>query len=71
MGHGGLDREFGARLANAGLRGLQVRHRAIVVHLDHPRGYRQAETVRRNREIWTETERTGRIRAVVGLDAQG
>lgn len=71
MGHGGLDREFGARLHNAGLRGIQARHRAIVVHLDHPRGYRNDDTVRRNREIWTETERTARIRAVVGLDAQG
>lgn len=71
MGHGGLDREFGARLRNAGLRGVQLRHRAIVVHLDHPRGYRNDETVRRNRDIWTETERTGRVRAVVGLDGQG
>lgn len=71
MGHGGLDREFGARLANAGIRGQQVRHRAVTVHLDHPRGYRDAETVRRNREIWTETERTGRIRAVLGLEPQG
>lgn len=70
MGHGGLDREFGARLANAGIRGLQVRHRAVVVHLDHPRGYRDAATVRRNREIWTDTERTGRTRAVAGLDPQ-
>lgn len=68
MGHGGLDREFGARLSNAGIRGVQVRHRALVVHLDHPRGYRNADTVRRNREIWTETERTGRVHAVVGLD---
>ncbi|MDZ4674667.1 MAG: glycosyltransferase [Gemmatimonadota bacterium] len=70
MGHGGLDREFGARLHNAGIRGVQARHRAIVVHLDHPRGYRHDETVRRNREIWTETERTGRTRAVAGLDRQ-
>jgi glycosyltransferase involved in cell wall biosynthesis len=70
MGHGGLDREFGARLANAGLRGRQVRHRAVVLHLDHPRDYRNAATVERNRAIWTETETSGRTRAVVGLDAQ-
>lgn len=68
MGHGGLDREFGARLANAGLRGHQVRHRAIVLHLDHPRGYRNADTVRRNRALWTETETTGRTRTPCGLD---
>jgi len=71
MGHGGLDREFGARLENAGLRGRQVRHRAIVLHLDHARGYRNPETVLRNRAIWTETEATGRIRAVAGLEPQG
>jgi glycosyltransferase involved in cell wall biosynthesis len=70
MGHGGLDRELGARLTNAGIRGCQVRHRAIVLHLDHPRGYRNADTVRRNREIWVETERTRRTRALVGLDHQ-
>ena len=40
---------------------------AVVVHLDHPRAYRNAETVRRNREIWTETEQTGRVQGVVGL----
>lgn len=71
MGHGGLDREFGARLENAGLRGGQVRHRAIVLHLDHDRAYREEATVRRNREIWDETVATGRTRAVAGLDAQG
>lgn len=70
MGHGGLDREFGARLENAGLRGRQVRHRAIVLHLDHERGYRNPETVERNRLIWAETAATGRVRAVVGLDGQ-
>lgn len=70
MGHGGLDREFGARLANLGLRGRQVRHRAVVLHLDHARGYRDAGTVRRNRAIWDETKATGRIRAVAGLDPQ-
>jgi len=71
MGHGGLDREFGARLSHLGLRGRQVRHRAVVVHLDHARAYRNDETVRRNRAIWGETEATGRIRAVAGLDPQG
>ena len=68
MEHGGLDREFGERLENAGVRGKQVRHRAVVVHLDHGRPYRRDEAVRANRAIRDETAATRRIRAVVGLD---
>lgn len=68
MEHGGLDREFGERLEHAGVRGRQVRHRAIVVHLDHDRGYRRDEAVRRNRAIRDETAAVRRIRAEVGLD---
>lgn len=71
MGHGGLDREFGARLENAGLRGRQVRHRAVVLHLDHDREYRDPATVRRNRDIWEETRATGRTRAVQGMAGPG
>ena len=37
MRYGGEDREFGERLMNAGIRGKQVRHRPICVHLDHGR----------------------------------
>lgn len=70
MGHGGLDREFGARLEHLGRPGLQVRHRAIVLHLDHDRGYRDDTTVRHNRDIWDETVALRRIRAVVGLEPQ-
>lgn len=68
MGHGGLDREFGERLENAGIRGRQVRHRAIVLHLDHARAYRNADAVRQNRAIRDETRATRRTRAVVGLE---
>lgn len=68
MGWGGLDREFGERLENVGVRGKQIRHRAHVVHLDHPRGYRDAEVEANNRRIRDETERTGRTRTTYGLD---
>lgn len=71
MGHGGLDRELGARLRHAGIRGRQVRHRAIVLHLDHERGYRDAASTARNRELWAETVRTRRVRAVAGLEGRG
>lgn len=68
LGWGGLDREFGERLTNAGVRGKQIRHRALVVHLDHPRGYRREDVVARNRDIRDETRATRRIRTPVGLD---
>lgn len=51
MVYGGLDRELGERLENAGVHGLQIRYSAIVVHLDHPRPYKKKELVEKNRAI--------------------
>lgn len=39
MRYGALDREFGERLMNSRIRGVQVRYSAICIHLDHARGY--------------------------------
>ncbi len=65
---GGLDREIGERLENAGIRGRQFRHRALVVHLDHPRSYKTAAGIAANRAI-RDAVRKGRLtRAAVGLD---
>ncbi|MBJ6985030.1 glycosyltransferase family 2 protein [Luteimonas sp. MC1750] len=69
MRYGGEDREFGERLANAGIRGKRIRHRAIVVHLDHPRGYVTAEGVAFNRALREETRRTRRTWTGCGIDA--
>lgn len=67
MGYGGLDRALGYRLRNLGLRGKQVRHRAICVHLHHERPYRNADTLRRNREILDRILRDRETRARTGL----
>jgi glycosyltransferase involved in cell wall biosynthesis len=69
MGWGGLDRELGERLENAGVRGRQIRHRAHVVHLHHARGYRRPEIERANRAIRDETMRTLRTRTSHGIEA--
>lgn len=61
MRYGGLDREFGERLVNAGVRFRQIRHRAICLHLDHPRPYATAGSWTRN---WRIRERTRRERRV-------
>ena len=68
MEWGGLDRELGERLENDGIRGKQIRHRAIVVHLDHPRGYKKHDAMARNREIRDETAQQRLTRTPAGLD---
>lgn len=55
MKYGGPDRELGERLENRGIRGKQIRHRAVCVHLDHARGYKTQESLQRNREIRAHT----------------
>lgn len=55
MGYGGEDRELGERLVNAGVRGKRIRHRAIVLHLDHPRDYRNDAAIQRNLDIRRQT----------------
>lgn len=54
MQYGGQDRELGERLTNAGIRGRRIRHRAIVLHLDHKRGYRTPESIAKNLAIRQE-----------------
>ena len=57
MGYWAEDREFGERLVNAGVRGVQVRYAAICVHLHHERPYNTADGRRRNQQIRRETRR--------------
>ncbi len=42
-------------LQHAGITGICIRHRAIVVHLEHDRGYVNAPAMARNRQIWNTT----------------
>jgi glycosyltransferase involved in cell wall biosynthesis len=71
MGYGGLDKALGYRLRNAGVRGIQARHRAIAVHLHHDRPYRDAETVSRNRETMRRLKNDRGVRAASGLAELG
>lgn len=68
MGYGGEDRELGERLENAGLRGKRIRHRAIVLHLDHPRGYVKDEIIAANNAIREQTKVQRLTRTAHGLD---
>ncbi|MEI4486812.1 glycosyltransferase [Frigidibacter sp. MR17.14] len=68
MKYGGGDKEFGIRLANSGVRGRHVRFTAPLVHLDHPRGYKDAEKIRIHRGQIAHARRSGKIRAEAGID---
>jgi glycosyltransferase involved in cell wall biosynthesis len=67
MAYGGEDKELGARLVNAGLRGRHLRYSAPLLHLDHGRGYVDPDIVAANRSRILETRRSGRVRAEQGL----
>ena len=56
MKYGGPDREFGERLENYGVMGKQIRHKAIVLHLDHARGYKTPESLAANLAIRKEVK---------------
>ncbi|MDH7598389.1 MAG: glycosyltransferase [Sedimentisphaerales bacterium] len=68
MQYGGLDREFGQRLENAGIKGIQIRHRAICLHLDHDRSYASAEGLAFNRSIRSQTALRKVVRTPYGID---
>lgn len=69
MRYGGQDRELGERLENAGIPGKHVRFQTLTLHLDHERGYANADDRRRNQEIRRQTRRSGRTRTDYGLRA--
>lgn len=68
--YGGADRELGERLVNHGVRGLQIRHRAVCIHLDHDRPYRTQESLSASLAIRQETRRTGRAWTPCGIQRQ-
>lgn len=57
MPWGGLDREFGVRLINAGVKPKHVRYNAVVIHLDHKRGYKDPKLVNENKQIRIDNEK--------------
>lgn len=67
MQWGGLDREFGVRLLNAGVRSRHVRFDAICLHLDHPRGYANPERVAFNKALRQSHAREGTVETGHGI----
>jgi glycosyltransferase involved in cell wall biosynthesis len=71
MPWGGLDREFGVRLINSGVRSKHVRYNAIVIHLDHKRGYKDPALVAQNKALRVNSEKQRIIRTSHGIAELG
>ncbi len=67
MQYGGQDRELGERLSNFGIRSKQLRYSAVCVHLDHKRGYRTPESLKKNALIRKETRKEKRVWTHYGI----
>ncbi|GGC83356.1 glycosyltransferase family 2 protein [Marinobacter halophilus] len=68
MPWGGLDREFGVRLVNSGVKPKHVRYNAIVIHLDHKRGYKDPALVAANKALRVHSEKQRVIRTTHGIE---
>lgn len=67
MKYGGPDREFGERLENNGIKGMQIRHKAICLHLDHARGYKTPESLAANLAIRSEVKKENIVWTPYGI----
>jgi len=67
MQYGGQDRELGERLFNYGLKSKQIRYTAICLHLDHPRGYKNQESIQKNQKIRSETKSQNKVWTDYGI----
>ena len=68
MQYGGPDRELGERFENAGIRGKQIRHQAITLHLDHARGYKTKESLEKNLAIRKFTRDNKVVKTPYGIE---
>lgn len=67
MRYGAEDREFGQRLENAGIKGIQLRYDTPLLHLYHKHPYRNDEDLARNKAIWHETKQKKLTQTAYGL----
>lgn len=67
MQYGGQDRELGERLINLGIKPKQIRYSAICLHLDHSRGYKNQDSINKNRKIRKNTREQKIIKTSYGI----
>lgn len=68
MQYGGQDRELGERLFNLGIKSKQIRYSAICLHLDHPRGYKNQDSINKNLKIRSVTKNEKRVWTNFGIE---
>lgn len=68
MGYGGQDAALGDRLENLGVRPLRIRYRALAVHLEHERPWRDPGMMRSIAAERMRVRRSGITRAARGLE---
>jgi len=68
MRYGAEDREFGQRLENASIRGIQLRYGTPLLHLYHQRPYRNEQDWQTNKTIWEHTKREHLTTTSYGLE---
>ncbi|MDQ7730915.1 glycosyltransferase family 2 protein [Halomonas sp. SpR8] len=68
LAYGGEDREFGVRLVNLGIKPKHVRYNAIVIHLDHARGYVDTDIIASNKRHRINIDKEGTIRTAFGIE---
>lgn len=68
MPYGGLDREFGVRLQNNGIKPRHVRFDAVMVHLDHAKSYRDPAKMAANKALRQQMEKDGTVKSPLGID---
>jgi len=68
MQYGGQDRELGERLFNLGIKSKQIRYSAVCVHLDHPRGYKNQDSIDKNRAIRDYTFKHKVVKTPYGIE---
>lgn len=68
MQYGGQDRELGERLVNSGIKSKQIRYTAVVLHLDHPRGYKNKRSIDKNLAIREFTRNQHVVRTPFGIE---
>lgn len=67
MQYGGQDRELGERLINLGIKSKQIRYTAICLHLDHPRSYKNQESINKNLQIRKTTKQSKKTKTAFGI----
>ena len=68
MQWGGLDREFGVRLKNAGLKARHIRYNTHMLHLDHARAYKDVEQAKRNKSLRKKNRQNGIVKTEHGIN---